>query len=312
MAETTHKDRPTLERKIHFYRADAGKDASGFPVPFDPFPAIKKINSLPFSEQQGRYLATIDGNALCTWIDDQSDRPKIRFGQIRRAGLPQIEEMGHLSDLDLAAAAGLVEPVHVVFFSDNIAGVDFNFYGPRIQRLGHYLRVKAGDPTPLVHFEPLLRLDVVNQLNRLRDVRIFDLKIRPSFVPAVEQADQDLGSAFAAAKRIGETEQIEIVLRPAKAVRKSFGERLREIGTSLAKRSDLKTEATKFIIGGQREDTHRVDEIDLLRDHLICRKQIFKQGARSRALDPFSAYAAIEAAYDDLEDELIAAASISR
>lgn len=249
----------------------------------------------------------------------------MRFGQIRRAGLPQIEETGNLSDLDLAANAGLVEPVHVVFFPDSIAGADFNFYGPRLNRLGYYLRVKAGDPTPLTHFEPLLRLDVINQLNTLQDVRLFDLKIRPSFIDAVRDADKDLGLAFDAAIQLGKCDQIEVLMRPTKddqTIRykvgeivggaMSLGRKLVTIAKRLGKREELKTEATKFIIRGKREDTGRVESIDMLHDHLISHKQILKHGERSRALDPSSAYAAIEMAYEELKDELIAAASIAQ
>ena len=63
------------------------------------------------------------------------------FCQIRRTGLPQLEQAGTVSDLKIADNAGLVEAVHVVFFPDNIVGADFNFYGPRLSRLGYYLRV---------------------------------------------------------------------------------------------------------------------------------------------------------------------------
>jgi hypothetical protein len=325
MAAGKDMSAPTLERKIHFYRIDAGKDAGGYPVLFDPLPALAKIDTLPFSNEKGRYLVGIDGSALCAWVDHQRERPAMRFGQIRRAGLPQIEELGELSDLHLAENAGLVEPVHVVFFPDNIAGVDFNFYGPRVKRLGHYLRLKAGDPTPLAHFEPLLRLDVLNQLEQLQDVRLFDLKIRPSFVEVVERADQDLGSAFQAARNLGHTEQIEILLRPAKDDRTtietspeggifsskiSLGRRLVNIAKTLARRDDLRTETKKFVIEGKRQDTDRVEAIDLLRDHLICHKQIVRHGERSRALDPLSAYAAIESAYGEVKHELLVAASI--
>lgn len=42
----------------------------------------------------------------------------------------------------------------------------------------------------------------------------------------------------------------------------------------------------------------------MLSDKLIVRKQIIRQGERSRALDSTSAYAAIEAAFAEVRDEL--------
>ena len=148
---------PTLERKIHFYRANIGIDGGGKPLPFDPTAALAAITAMPFADgMAGRYLLDDDGNAVCVWPGSAGVRTTLRFCQIRRTGLPQLEQGGTVSDLNLAADAGLLEPVHVAFFSDNIVGADFNFYGPRLSRLGYYLRVKSSNAVPIATFEPLL------------------------------------------------------------------------------------------------------------------------------------------------------------
>jgi hypothetical protein len=63
-------------------------------------------------------------------------------------------------------------------------------------------------------------------------------------------------------------------------------------------------------VKGRRDDTHRVEAIDLLKDQLISVRKIFRMGDRSRALDPDSAFEAILAAHDELEDALQQAAAI--
>jgi hypothetical protein len=115
-----------VERKIYFYRMHVGTDEAGIPVTFDPRPVLRTIDTLPFVGSQERYLVDDESNAVCAWVDDVGAEPKIRLVRIRRAGLPQIEEAGLLSDLNLAVNAGLAEPVHVIFFPNNIVGADFN------------------------------------------------------------------------------------------------------------------------------------------------------------------------------------------
>jgi hypothetical protein len=301
----------TLERKIYFYRADVGTDDSGMPLPFDPRPALSLVNRLPFTETDGRYLASSDGDAVCCWIDDEGVQPRMRFGLIRRAGLPQIEEAGNLSDLNIATNAGLVEPIHVVFFPENIVGVDFNFYGPRLSRLGLYLHTKCGGQTPCGTFRPIIRNDVVAQLDQLADIRLFALKIHASYTERIKQADEHLAAAFEAARHAGDADEIEIVIQPAKASRSTVMERLIRAAKTLTGYDDLRSESSRFIVKGRRDDIGRVDSIDLLRDHLIAKKQIVRLGGRSRALDMDSAYSAIISAYGELGAELRAAPSVS-
>ncbi|MDD2468055.1 MAG: hypothetical protein PHI97_29100 [Desulfobulbus sp.] len=300
----------TLERKIYFYRANIGKNENGEPLPFDPNQALTTINQLPFTDTNGRYLEGLDGEVLCGWVDDNNPLPRMRFGLIRRSGLPQIEHYGNLTDLNIATDAGLVEPVHVVFFPDNIVGVDFNFHGPRLSRLGYYLNIKGGKQNFNGTFDPLLRNDVVSQLDRLGDIRLFDLKIRSSYAAQVKQADEDLGAAFESALRVGDADDLEIIIRPAKMGRTSMMERLINIAKSLSGAGLFRSETSKFTIKGRCEDTSKVESIDLLHDQLIKKKLIIRMDERSRALDMNSAYNAISIAYEELGDELKTAPSI--
>lgn len=309
MARGTTSAPPTVERKIQFYRADVGVDGSGRPLPFDPAPAFVAIDRLPFSDgPRGRYLVDDDGNAVCGWPGGTT----IRFCQIRRTGLPQLERAGRVSDLNIAADAGLLEPVHVVFFPSNIVGADFNFYGPRLSRLGYYLWNKSVNTFPLATFHPLLRHDVAEQLDHLTELRLFDFRVKASYVEIIRRADRSLADAFAANARIldGRAEDLEVVLRPAKDARYEALRRLTGTIKSLLRGRDLRENAERFQVRGKSEETGKVELIDLLRDHLIAHKRVLRLDQRSRAIDPNSAFEAIRTAHAELADDLRRAASI--
>jgi hypothetical protein len=128
MARSSSGEEPTIERRIHFFRADIGIDDGGHPLQYDAVPALMAIAKRPFADgKAGRYLVDEDGNAVCAWPAAGKSPRSLRFCQIRRTGLPQLEQAGQVSDLNIAAEAGLLEPIHVIFFDDNIVGADFNF-----------------------------------------------------------------------------------------------------------------------------------------------------------------------------------------
>ncbi|MBA2725549.1 MAG: hypothetical protein H0U53_06130 [Actinobacteria bacterium] len=72
----------------------------------------------------------------------------------------------------------------------------------------------------------------------------------------------------------------------------------------------MQTEASRFVVRGQDEETGRVETVDLLSDRLISSQQIVLASERTRTLNTRSAYAAIRRAHRELQDELIGAAAI--
>lgn len=302
----------SLERNIYFYRIDAGDDQHGKPIPFDvlgTLQAIESLESVPFTDA-GRYMLVEDQLRLCCWVDEISSTGKLRFGTIRRNGFPQQDRDGALSDLGLPQKAGLCESVHVKFFSDSIIGSDFNFYGPRISRLASYLAEKAPHVSGNVRFEPLLRRDISEQLARMKDVRLFQLKIRSSFAEKVESVNESLGKTFREARKISEADEIEITLSPKRFSRKSIGGQLLDAAKGLIGLEGFHEASQRCHVRGLDTETNRVELVDLLSDKLIVKKQIVRQGDRSRALDVDSAYGAIESAYEEVKDDLVTARGI--
>lgn len=316
---TPAKSADTVERKIHFFRADAGVNDGGIPLPFDPCPALDVIQRLPFTnDEAGRYQFDDEGNAVC--IVDHSpvgDTHNVRFCRVRRSGLPQLEQAGSITDLDLTADTGLLETAHLVFFPEptsgtTIVGAEYNHFGPRISRLGHYLHDRSDGAVPYATFSPLLSGDAAGQLDRLGEIRLLDISVRPAFRDVLEQRDSSLNDAFeVTAGLVDEPETLQIVMKPQPRARRSTLERLRGSLQGLLDQDDSRQGLVRLQARGRCEDTGRVETLDLLKDHLISTKRIMRLNPRSRALSPDSAFRAIREAYADLEDSIRLAAGAS-
>lgn len=303
----------TLQRKIYFYRIDAGVDEAGKAIKFDPQPVLARISELPFEESRtGRYLKDDDGNALVAFPDIKHFGHALRFGQVRRVGLPQLERAGTVLDLKIADDEGLLETVHIKFFDNNLVASEFNFYAPRMSRLEAYLQEKMPPGSTPLQFIPLLRQDIADQLNNLEDIRLFRMKIRPSYAEAVRQADRSLGEAFIANAEVldGTCAEIELSLTPQKDKRASALSKLMKPLKTLVKRPDFRENAELCQIRGLNTLTEKVETVDLLHDQLISNKQVLRMNARSRALMAESAYEAIESAFAELKTDLMLAADV--
>ena len=149
----------TSERNISFYEMRAEiSDQDSPPPPAIDIPAIlEHIESLGFDDN-GRYWTDDFDRVICCWPDESVRHPRARLGTIRRTGLPQKELAGTLSSLRLPAGSGLAEQIHLVFFNQagtNIIGSEFNFHGPRVPGLKHYLGARCRDVCPSLTIKPM-------------------------------------------------------------------------------------------------------------------------------------------------------------
>ena len=302
----------TLERKIFFYRVDVGRDDDGNQIPFDPSPALDVIASLPFTnDDAGRYQFDAEGNALSVRRHSKGSNETLQFGRVRRNGLPQVEQAGNVSDLVLDADTGLLESIHVVFFSNNIVGAEYNHFGPRVSRLGNFLHEKSKKTVPRATFRPLLRGEAAQQLDRLTDLRVLDLSILPSFVEMVRQSQESLADALAANGRVLENPKVlQVILKPQQVASQGFLGSMVNGLKAMVSNGSIRDGSDRFQVRGRCEDSGRVETIDLLKDQLISTKGIVRMNQRSRALDTDAAFQAIQEAYEDLHDQLEAAASV--
>jgi hypothetical protein len=300
----------TTERTIQFFRADCGLEESGRPRRFDVEPILQHIEKLP-AEIGGRYWLQADGNVLSSWVDAGPNHRRMRLAVVRRSNLPLLENAGALCPLGIASSAGLYEPVHICFFPNNVVGVEFNFYGPRPSQLARYLLAVVPDVTLAFSLDPLLRGDVRRQLARMEQLKVLDIRVRTSYAEAVREADEHLAATLDAVRRVGGSEVVHLILEPEPYRHTYLANRVIRLIRDLLGREDLRQNVLSLSVKGLDNHTGRIEQLDLLKDHLIAHKKIIRQDARTRAVDDEATYTAIEEAYDDLRDDVMLAASLS-
>ena len=300
------------QRKIYFYRINYGNEQSGKPKDFDASKILNALNTVLSSPGSPRYMVTPDGKDICVWVDDVQKK-RVKIGLIRRRDLPQQEENGMLSDLSLAPAVRLAELSHIIFFDNNIVGVEFNYFGPKIARLSEYLLFKKVIPAPIAFYQ-LLKKDILREIDRFKNIKLLDLRIYPSYASTLKKADSSLAASFKAASEIGSFEETQIVLkRPTKDL--LFNEHaiqaIKNVIKKILSTDGFRENSDRFLMRGVREESGKVETLDLLGDKLISVEEVVTEGEKSRAIVSESAYQAIQKAYDKLNHEFEESPSIS-
>lgn len=296
-----------VQRKVYFFRAYCGLDAAGRPLPFDSDRALAVIQGLEFREG-ANYMDEGDGNVLCCWVDRHGPSGRACIARVRRTALPLVEQNGRLKPLDIPATSGLAESVYVVFFPENVVGFLYNHFGPRISRVAHYFRDRAVPAAANLRFDALLMPNILNQLDRIREVRTLSLRLRRSVAAQAPLLDESLGALLKGAAGLGDAERIEVILRPKPYSRNSLGGNTLDVVRRLARRDDIAQIADRFCL--EAETDYGIEPINILSSYLVSEQKVVTIDQRTRGLDDASAYAAIELAYQQLENDIRQAAAV--
>ncbi len=298
-----------VERKIHFYLANAGQEEFGSLLPFDPDPVLERIDAIPKNSPQRR-LQRADNKSTYCWVDRRDAPQRIRVATIRRSGYPFVERLGDLSPLGVPEDSGLADPIHVVFFDNNVVGADYNFYGPRLGSLEHYFRSKADGTCPReLRFETLMDPDAAERLERFRELRVLDLKVRPSDAEVRSQLSEGLGGGFDASDAMGSVGEVGILLKPEPYSRESIPRRILDFARRMSRNENFLNNSNRFRAKGV-DESGDVEVVDILNDQLVVNKKMIREDPQSRALVKESVYAAIEESYEELENKIERAVSI--
>ena len=308
----TTRNSTEVQRKIQFYRVRVGDSPSMAPqsAPFDPEPALQKIYDLPFAninnQNLGRYQFVRDGNALAVWPATYQGRfPRLRFCRVRRNGLPLEENGGVLSGLSLTPTSGLAEPIHVVFFPNNIVGAEYNHYGPRLSALGDYLHEKSDRAVERARFCPLLRTDLLEQLEQFETLRLFELRLNQSYDSIMRSIDRPLADSLNYLQQDSPHVKTLTLYLTLDAPKDSAPfNRFMGIIRRLVRDDRSVTTVERLRIRGKSSETQRVEPLDLLRSYVVTERSMTRIEPRNRALDEVSAFEAIEKAYRDFGNSL--------
>lgn len=311
MAETRLRSAPkkTLSRRIHFFEWSSDDEASKSACEFDPKTLIQLVDNLAW-DADGRYLAIDDGHDFCVWTWGTKPYPRIALGTVRRADLPLVDRKGKLVPLRIAAQDGLAEQTHVVFFPNNIVGVEGNFYGPRISRLSGYVARRFKGVLPEIHFDMLLHRDALARFDRLREIRLADMSLSRQHLSVAERADPSLASLFRNALETTGSEEVQIVLTQGPRSRRPLSDMVRGFVRSLASDPNVHEEVDILRVRGVDSVSGRVEMQDLLQDQLVTSRQVVRRRPQDRAVDSRRMFEAIESGYGELKSLLEGAARL--
>lgn len=296
----------TVEREIRFYRVDCGVNSNNQPKIFDPKPTFEYVGKLGFKDGTNSNYWNDDGKIAGCWVFSTEEPCKVVLGNIRRTDLPLMEYKGELSPLEIPEQAGLAEQTHIVFFKNNIVGCDINYYGPRVSRLSYYLADKAAGHAPeYLGFNPILRRDVYQQLQKFEHIKMLQLKVRAPYIDTIANVNDSLGDALKAALKAGGDDiDVEMVLQATRNSSGPLSDRLFQSIKNLSKKADIQYDIKTLKVKGYNSEHQKLIELDLLSDKLVIKKEINRLNAKSKGLVPESAFRAIISAYEEIKDEI--------
>jgi hypothetical protein len=298
----------TVERKVYFYRARI-EQADGAPAapPFNSRETCDAVSRLQFVSGD-RYLHFADGDSLAVWPKQTGTRSGLIIGSLRSSGLPELEQDGQFKKLQVGDTERIAEKTHVVFFENNIVGVEFNYYGPRVSRLSYYLRTKD---VAKVEFDPLLNRDVQDQLKHLQDVRVLDLRLRRDGLDLLREGQESLPAALRGLSEKVDAPIVELILRQPPRSRKAFGSAMLDFVKTLAGMPQTREAAGLFKVHGKHDQTKKVEVFDLLEDKFVSQRTVPKEGTKHRVINSDSMFSEIESAYAELRSQLEQSVGVS-
>lgn len=269
-----------------------------------PFSArdIGQLGNLLRQMRQPPYMQIEDDNVLCGWIDPAQGNPiKFRLGLTRRSALPFTERAGTLTPLALRPDEGISEITHLCLFPQSVAGIEFNFYGPRQNRVADYIYEKTGLP---IKFVPLLNPQAAEELQNFNGLKSFELQIESEKLTELIQANASMRDILENVEDYNglHTLEIRVAVKPRSedVLDNRFLVAARQIYARLNGRQDLR----KFKVKGVSNNFDHAKEIDLLSEYIVSSQQVLKSDARSRSIDTTSAFAAILRSHTELGEQI--------
>ena len=306
------KEIQTVERKVYFFRADLGLNPDNTPASIHPKELLVKLGTLSFDKDE-RYYFLGSGDALCALEPFEAEgHDALRFCKVRRTGLPQLERRGNVTDLDLEIDQGLIEPIHMVFFPDNVIGAEVYREGPRITQFPAYVKHCLGERAPEFSIEALLQPETAAELDQFGEIRLLDIILSRQLYSMSDVPTRFIGRMFDNVFGMGSLEHAAVALRFDPTDRGGILERAKEALIELAERIDPGERNVRLRIRGVRLDTDSVAELDLLEQRIVSTQLVERVSERGRAVVPEVMFGAIIAAYRQNRETIIGQVHLQR
>ncbi|WP_321430506.1 hypothetical protein [uncultured Methanolobus sp.] len=288
-----------ITKKIYFYRLIMKMDG----IIVSASDVFAEIDKLSFNNGD-RYYNLENGNKWAMYVDSHQSPIRARMGTRRENELPEIECDGNLTPLNIPPKSGLYEPTHFTLFPNNVVGVEYNHYGPRISSLKWYIPRKIPDIVDDVILLPLMKKDVLETIHDIGEIRSFSFAAQRDMGAFVKQLDKHLSAAFDALKETSDSEMIEIVLKSPRYSRDNIKLPLVDNLKKWLGISEVREGVDKLKINALDTTLDEYKTFDLLQEYIMSEKQVITIDDKHRTVNSNAMYAAIHQAYTDCKPEI--------
>lgn len=316
-----------VKRNIKFYSVTIGKkyrtdDQESImylkdkkEIAFAVINGFERINKLPFNfdvdSRESRYLRfrnSTDLMMIVDGIDEKREQIEARLVLCRRDAFPEIEKDGNLSSINLEDGSGIAEITHFVYFyTKQIIGIEYNFYGSKSKGLGNYLMEKLHPYITFVEMQPVITKEWCNLLMQENlPLSMLSIRATKDALYSLEKLHPGLESAFQSGLAFGEVEDVEIILRRKAHTKNSFN-------SGTFKWMDFfrcRNPQTKKIPGInscklsiKEEECYRT--VNLIEEHLCVSAEVDLDTGKTKTINSYSAYKAIEDAFEECKVSLV-------
>jgi hypothetical protein len=287
----------TVTRTVQFFRIYTDVE-DGALVPFDNAALCRAIRAVETSADP--YLDSGDGDVqTCAYLDDPADTERFSLAKIRRHSRPLTEQGMVRGTLALQPGIGLMDPIHIRLFPNNIMGAEYNDDGPRASRLRPFLSQKIPEQYANFRMTPIYDSDVVERLGKLDEISLFHFQVDKAALD-LQVAERNFFRGIFGSSDMAEMATIEVIMRVSKRNEHGNTEEVKAEARALL---DSPSGVQKVKVRG-REDGGKSEEIDLLKDRIISRQHMMRLDAETSGIEPASAYRAIGEAYDAVRERI--------
>lgn len=287
----------TVTRTVQFFRIYTAIE-DGALVPFDNAALCRAIRAVETSVEP--YYDTGDGDVqICAYLDDPTDIDRFSLAKIRRRSRPLTERGMVRGTLALQPGIGLMDPIHIRLFANNIMGAEYNDDGPRASRLRSFLEKKVPQQYANFSMTPIYDRDVVERLGRLEEISLFHFQVDKAALD-LRVAERNFFRGIFGSSEIAEMATVEVIMRVN--TRNEHGN-TEEIKANIRALLSSPTGVQKVKVKG-RDEGGRSEEIDLLKDRVISRQHMMRLDAETSGIEPASAYRAIGEAYEAIRERI--------
>ncbi len=296
----------TITRQIYFFKVHAQNSTFG--------EILDEVMALPVEEkcsEQGD-----DRKTFC----DLSKKKGVYSGKVcawRSSDFPSVASTDELNiyPLHLNVKDGLVEITHFIYFPEyDVLAIEYNYQGPRNGSLADHINNKLNnvgrpaDQARFVVFEPLYDRDTLQQLDRMAEIRLVSMMVSKKHIEAIADLDHNLYVGFKSAAKVGESQEVEIILRPVPNGRKpvfskdsltSIVDQIKSFG----KKHHINEVFDSFKMNALDTRTAKYHEFDMLKDKCVSEVKTMKQNS-GRAVDSDDIFEKMTEAYIKNRDDL--------